>query len=204
MHFKYSAFLNIAFVTMMFGFGMPWLFPLAALGYGLLYVIENALLHYSYSKPPMYDEKLDKSVLSFMKIAPILYFAFGYWMVSSKQLLANNVYPIKNINDTPKTGHLYSTPFTKEGWMPPAWPFLIMFLVVIVYRIVEKTILKLFRVKLEDKEESYNYYESLNKDDREFSIKEEEYGRDKLLGLRIMSDEGYNKIRNSKLKGKAI
>ena len=39
----------------------------------------------------MYDEKLNKNALSFLIYAPILYLAFGYWMLSSKQLLANEL-----------------------------------------------------------------------------------------------------------------
>jgi uncharacterized protein (UPF0264 family) len=32
-HFKYSGMLNIAYITMMYGLGMPALFPIAALNY---------------------------------------------------------------------------------------------------------------------------------------------------------------------------
>jgi len=32
-HFKYSGMLNIAYITMMYGMGMPSLFPIAALNY---------------------------------------------------------------------------------------------------------------------------------------------------------------------------
>lgn len=40
-HFKYSGILNIAFVTMMYGAGLPILFPIAALSYFILYTLER-------------------------------------------------------------------------------------------------------------------------------------------------------------------
>lgn len=55
MHFKYSAILNIAFVTLMFGFGMPILFPYAVLAFYILYVTEKVLLYYMYRQPPNYN-----------------------------------------------------------------------------------------------------------------------------------------------------
>lgn len=138
MHFKYSAFLNICFVTMMFGFGIPLLFPVATLGFAILYVVENLMLYYSYQQPPLYDEKLDTSVLNFLKFAPLGFLAFGYWMVSSKQLLANDVYPFEYSHETQKTGHLYNSPFTKEGWVQPAWPMLAMFFVLLLVVVLER------------------------------------------------------------------
>ena len=68
---------------MMFGFGIPILFPLAAFAFTILCVMENALLYYCYMKPPMYNNELNKSVLNTLLIAPLFLIAFGYWMVSS-------------------------------------------------------------------------------------------------------------------------
>jgi len=48
MHYKYSTMLTIAFVTMMFGFGIPLLFPLAVFGLSILYIVEKTMLYYSY------------------------------------------------------------------------------------------------------------------------------------------------------------
>jgi hypothetical protein len=83
-HYKYSAILNIAFVTMMYGMGLPVLFPIAAFSFLTLYVMEKLLLHYVYREPPMYDEKLNKNALSILTYAPVLFLAFGYWMLSNK------------------------------------------------------------------------------------------------------------------------
>lgn len=83
-HFKYSTVLNICFVTMMYGFGLPILFPIAALSMIILYFLEKTLLYYSYRMPPMYDERLSDSVLNKLRWAPAIYLCFAYWMASSK------------------------------------------------------------------------------------------------------------------------
>lgn len=88
-HYKYSSILNITFVTMMYGLGLPILFPIAAISLLVLYVMEKSMIYFSYRQPPMYDEKLNNNVLSLMTYAPLLFLGFGYWMFSSKQLMSN-------------------------------------------------------------------------------------------------------------------
>jgi len=84
MHYKYSTLLNVVFVTFMFGFGMPILFPIAFLSICVLYFQEKILLYYGYRVPPMYDERLSQKVLRIMKLAPIFFLCFGYWMASNQ------------------------------------------------------------------------------------------------------------------------
>lgn len=83
-HYKYSAILNIVFVTMMYGMGLPILFPVASLSLLTLYCVEKTMLHYCYREPPMYDEKLNTNALSILTWAPCLFLSFGYWMLSNK------------------------------------------------------------------------------------------------------------------------
>ena len=87
MHYKYSGLMNVAFLALMFGPGIPELFAIAAASFIVLYCVENYMLYYVYTKPPAYDEKLNDSVLANMAKAPLFLFAFGYWMLSNKQLL---------------------------------------------------------------------------------------------------------------------
>ena len=63
MHYKYSSILNICFVTFMYAFGIPLLFPVAILSLTILYFVETGCLYYSYRMPPMYDEHLSLLVL---------------------------------------------------------------------------------------------------------------------------------------------
>jgi hypothetical protein len=83
-HYKYSGILNIVFVTMMYGMGLPILFPIAALSLLVIYCMEKMMLYFVYREPPMYDEKLNNNALSILTYAPLLFLSFGYWMLSSK------------------------------------------------------------------------------------------------------------------------
>jgi len=63
-----------------------------------------------------------------MRFAPIFFFAFGYWMVSSYQLLKNdNLAQIATSDSVPATGHTWNDPFMPQGWFLPAYPMLGMF-----------------------------------------------------------------------------
>lgn len=90
MHYKYSTILNVTFITFMFGFGMPLLWPIAVFCFCILYFMEKTMLYYSYKTPLMYDEKSFEEVLKVLKWAPTFYCVFGYWMCSSLQLLSND------------------------------------------------------------------------------------------------------------------
>lgn len=114
MHYKYSTVMNICFVTMMFGFGLPILFPIATLSFAVLYFLEKTLLIYVYRMPPMYDERLSQSVLDKLRWAPVFFLAFGYWMASSEQLISNNhLKPVATSGGTRLTGHIMTDIFTK-------------------------------------------------------------------------------------------
>jgi len=90
LHFKYSSILNTMFICMMYGAGMPQLFPLALITYCVVYFIEKYMLYYVYKSPPAYDEYLSEAVLGRMKIAPLFLLGFGYWMLTNKQILSND------------------------------------------------------------------------------------------------------------------
>jgi len=84
MHFKYAALLNIVFVSMTYGFGIPILFPIGAVAIFILYIVEKTMLFYAYRMPPMYDERLSQAVLQMLYYAPIFFLGFGFWMASNK------------------------------------------------------------------------------------------------------------------------
>ena len=96
MHYKYSSIMTITFITFMYGFGIPQLFPIACVSFFVLYIVEKLLLFYGYRLPPMYDERLSEDVLRKLQFAPIIFIAFGYWMASNNQLLSNDHLPPKS------------------------------------------------------------------------------------------------------------
>ena len=133
MHFKYSAILNITFVTFMFGLGLPMLFPYALLAMLILWVSEKAMFFYSYRLPPMYDVSLGKNVINKMRAAPIFMVLFGYWFFSSRTLLSNeNLTAVQRKSDTPLTGHSAANVFGSKGWEAPAWPLLLFAIIFII------------------------------------------------------------------------
>jgi len=90
MHWKYALVMNVTFVTMLYGTGIPILFPAALLSFFCLYIIEKGMLYYGYREPPQYDEVLNDAVLYIMMLAPLFLLSVGYWMLSSKQLVSND------------------------------------------------------------------------------------------------------------------
>ena len=129
MHFKYSALLNIIFVTMTFGFGVPILFPIAAVAIIVLYLVEKTMLYYGYRIPPMYDERLSQSVLNTLNYAPLWFLSFGYWMASNKQFMSNSdLYPKDRMSDPDIHHHTYDRVWTEgEFYDSPVWPMLLIF-----------------------------------------------------------------------------
>ena len=67
----------------MYGYGLPILFPIACFSFITLYCMEKGMIYYSYRAPPMYDEKLNNSVLDKMLYAPIVCLAFSWWFAGN-------------------------------------------------------------------------------------------------------------------------
>lgn len=208
-HYKYSSILNITFVTMMYGMGLPVLFPIATLSLFTLYCMEKLMLHYAYREPPMYDERLNKNALGILTWAPLLFLGFGYWMLSSKQLIGNE--GLQTIMDTnkPRTAeHYIGDQFKGHAFssINPASPLLITFwslLVLTVFRnIIYKallTVLPFLHIgNFEIDEDLDNYFNTIDDEDRNWSIKEEENARN-VLGMTITTDETMQRFRETKL-----
>ena len=83
-HFKYSAIMNVTYVTMMYGLGMPILFPIAALSYAIFYTVERYQIAYTYTMPPALDDTLTNNCIKVMSYSPILFLLNGFWMLSNR------------------------------------------------------------------------------------------------------------------------
>lgn len=108
-HFKYAGMLNVLYVTMMYGIGIPIMFPIAAFTYFILYSVERLTVCYFYQQPPAFDDKLTKNMIKLMRQVPVLYLTFGYWMLSNKQIFLGSYTFIKNTTEVMKTGHSFAT-----------------------------------------------------------------------------------------------
>lgn len=83
-HFKYSGLLNIAYITMMYGMGMPVLFPLAVVNYWFQYVAERIVVAYYMKAPAALDDKLTVNCIKKLRFAPMLFLLNGAWMLGNK------------------------------------------------------------------------------------------------------------------------
>jgi len=88
-HFKYSDCLNITFLAMLYGLGMPIMFPMAMVILANQRLCERVQVAYNYRQPPAMDDSLSNSVLSIMKYAPLMLLFNGYWLMDNKQFFDN-------------------------------------------------------------------------------------------------------------------
>lgn len=78
-HNKYNAVMNDVFIAMIFGFGMPMLFPITVLSLSIRYIIEVSCLFYAYKEPPTYDRAIADWVYALLLLAPAFFLSFSYW-----------------------------------------------------------------------------------------------------------------------------
>ena len=71
--------MNMVFVSFTFGLALPLLFPMALFGVFNMYVTERIQFAYFYKQPPVYDNKLNESAISFLKYAPIMLLISSYF-----------------------------------------------------------------------------------------------------------------------------
>ena len=76
--------LVITWVTFLFAPGLPILFPIALLGMIILYSTNRVCLAYFNRRPPVYDSKMNNTVLKLLGFAPLLYVATGAWVYSNQ------------------------------------------------------------------------------------------------------------------------
>lgn len=99
-HFKFSNILNILYITMMYGIGMPLLFPIATFNFLNQYLAERIIVAYHMKQPPALDDKLINNCIRMLKWAPLLLLGNGFWMISNQQIFENKYSFIKNMSDS--------------------------------------------------------------------------------------------------------
>jgi hypothetical protein len=106
-HFKFSNILNIVYITMMYGIGMPILFPIAMFNFLNQYVSERIIVAYYMKQPPALDDKLIRNCLHMLKWAPLLLLSNGFWMVSNQQIFNNVYHFINEGSESMKSNHFF-------------------------------------------------------------------------------------------------
>jgi len=128
-HFKYSSLMNMAFISFMYGAGLPVMFPICFVSVIVLYMVERLCVAYSYKQPPMYDDKLNKSTLNMLYFTPLLYGMFGWWMYTNKQFFDNEVGLKHRLNESPQLNHTIGNSFSMTNQSAPLLVFVILYIV---------------------------------------------------------------------------
>jgi hypothetical protein len=124
----------IVTITFMFGAGIPILFPIGLVALLIEYWVERFAMAYYYRMPPNFDDDLNYIMISNLLWAPLIYAGIGFWMYTNCQMFDNIVIPIEYIDHIVLSGHTIGNSITN---IKPGWPFLILFLVMILFRIME-------------------------------------------------------------------
>ena len=82
-HYRYSDMLKNTYITMMYGIGIPLLFPIAALTTIITWVGERIMCAYIVKLPPAMGDYMTNSTISSLKFSPILLLINGFWMLSN-------------------------------------------------------------------------------------------------------------------------
>lgn len=210
--------MNVTFVTMLYGTGVPILFPAALLTFFCLYIIEKGMLYYGYRDPPQFDEILNNSVLYQMMLAPLFLLSFGYWMLSSKQLISNDHLIPKIRKSIPYDSDHYFyrmiNPVYAIRNSGPAGALLIFFWLYLFLLIFQSPIGRCFKrmqkrckcckfMSTNELHEDFDeildiYYKCLDDDDRQWTEKEEANCRT-ALGMTCLQDKYREKLRVTRI-----
>lgn len=124
-HFKFANVLNVVYVTLMYGVGLPALFPVAAINLLNQYVAERIIVAYYMKLPPSMDNKLMQNCINMLKWGPLLMLLNGYWMLSNRQIFYNFTTPIDRSSEPMPSGHFIAQAFS---FIQPSTPVFLMFL----------------------------------------------------------------------------
>jgi len=200
MHFKYSGMMNMVFVVFMYGLAIPLLFPIALLGFTVLYTVERLLITYFYRKPPMFDEKLNESAISKLKYAPVFMMFFGYWCLSNVQLFTNHSGKITSTLVPVNTYHTMWS-FNVNQALPLMVMGLFIFLTIFFDDVVNRLLLKFNIISDEDEDEVDeglgSYWACLDEHDRRVWYLDETHSR-KNLGITTLDEYAYNQLKEGK------
>ena len=120
-------------------------------------------------------------------------------MITNQQFLSNDhLHPATEEHQTPSTDHDLEMLFSERGWISPYWPLGVCAIVFTLFYFFVDSLNKFFSrhfksFKIGDElvslEEGLdNYWCALSKQDKRWTIREENYRRD-ALGMKMMTDE---------------
>jgi hypothetical protein len=104
-HVKYAEVLNVVFVTLMYGPGLPVLYIIAVVHYFVYWNVARYSVVYQIQQPPHMGLELTQKCLHMLRFAPLLYLCNAYWMLSNQQIFSGRLLP-RDSSDMPMpSGH---------------------------------------------------------------------------------------------------
>lgn len=197
-NFKYSGILTTVYVTMMYGVGMPVLFPISFVAFVIFWCHERYHMAYNYQLPPAFDDKMSKNFLSMLRYAPLLMLLNGYWMLSNKQIFRNVI----NYKDTSislmSTSHTLGT----INEVTQASPLLIVGLLAIfiwfVTWLIGKEINFFASFDLDVDENLPQFFKAVKLSEADWLLKEDEYYQNN-YAMDLIDDDMSKKLDNIKM-----
>ena len=119
---------------MMYGLGIPLLFPLAALSFLITLIGERIQCAYFVKLPPAMGDTLTATTISALNFSPILLLFNGYWMISNKQIFENKWSYIQVDGEPMKSGHTLN--HLEVDWSTPLLMMALASTFIIVAQIV--------------------------------------------------------------------
>jgi hypothetical protein len=104
-HYKHSKIMLTMFICLIFGTGIPLLYPIALLSVLIEYLLERYLLAYYYKLPKIETQVILTDTLNVLKFAAVCSLGVNYWMMSNPQMFSNQVFPVTHVDSPENTNH---------------------------------------------------------------------------------------------------
>lgn len=206
-HFKYSSVFNVTFVTMMYGVGLPILFPIAVMNYFIFYFLERYHMARTYQLPPSLDDRLTKNAIKVLKFAPLLLLANGAWMLSNLQIFDGVFYNKETSSDVALSGHNFASLFAVTQASPVVLMVMIMFTILILQNFFKKQLkswgFAFSAGKIEVDENLPNFFNAIKLSESDWICKENDY-YNKTYKMRFIPEELQARFDDTKTAKKPI
>ena len=206
-HFKYSSVFNCVYVTMLYGVGLPIMYPIAVLTFAIFWSLERYHMAYTYQLPPSLDDKLTKNAVGVLKFSPIMLLANGYWMLSQSQIFDGWV----NIKATTltfmPTGHDFSTLDTVSQATPLMLITGAMLAIFLAQQFFKKTLKRygfgFSGSKIEVDENLPNFYKAVKLAEADWLVAENQYYSNN-YEMKLITNELATKLDATEVASKPI
>ena len=177
---------------MLYGVGLPIMFPIAVLSLGIFWSLERYHMAYTYQLPPSLDDRLTKNAVRVLKFSPVMLLANGYWMLGQSQIFDGWV----NVKATTlafmPTGHDFAT----LGRVGQATPLLLLtgaMLLIFLAQAFFKKALKRWGFgfsgsKIEVDENLPNFYKAVKLSEADWLVAENAYYSDQYQ-MKMITEE---------------